>query len=129
MSVEAKDLWQRGVRSLESARLLLSTDPDSCSSRAYYAVFYAVSAFFALKGDTFSKHSAVETALHRELVKTGRWPIELGETYSLLREMRTVGDYGGSAHVSTEEAKTAVDRADRILDAVRKERPDVFTAA
>ncbi|MBI5636621.1 MAG: HEPN domain-containing protein [Nitrospinae bacterium] len=127
MSLEANDLWQRGIKSLESAKLLLPSDPDSSSSCSYYAAFYAVSALFAVKGQTFKKHSSVETALHRELVKTGRWPVELGEMYSLLREMRAVGDYGGGTHISVGEAETAVARAARILEAARKEHPDIFT--
>lgn len=127
MSVEANDLWLRGIKSLESAKLLLHTDPDTSSSCSYYASFHAISALFAVKGQTFKKHSSVETALHRDLVKTGKWPVELGEMYSLLREMRAVGDYGGGTHISVGEAEIAIGRAARILEAVRKEHPAIFT--
>lgn len=59
---------------------------------------------FALEGKTYKEHSGVEAAMHRDLVKAGRWPKTLGADYSGLRELRTTGDYGGGERVSPEEA-------------------------
>ncbi len=84
MSPDASDLWARAIRALKTAALLVDNDPDAAASRAYYAAFYAVSALFALEGRTFTKHTAVEAAVHRDLVKPGRWPIELGRAFSEL---------------------------------------------
>ncbi|MFQ6034407.1 MAG: HEPN domain-containing protein [Sedimentisphaerales bacterium] len=67
--------WQRALRTLVSARQLLSTGPDSAASRAYYAAFHALTALFALRGQTFSKHTAIRTALHRELIRSGQWAV------------------------------------------------------
>ncbi len=50
--------WDRAGRALESARQLVDTDPDSAASRAYYAAFHALTAMFALHGQTFTKHSS-----------------------------------------------------------------------
>jgi uncharacterized protein (UPF0332 family) len=61
-------LWERARRALATARRDLPADPDAAASRAYYAAFYAVSALFAAEGKSFRKHSAVETAVHRDLV-------------------------------------------------------------
>jgi len=119
MSHEALDLWQRALRTLASARLLVASDPDSAASRAYYAAFHAVSALFALGGTTFNKHSAVHSAVHRDLVKKGRWDRSLGEDYSSLLVLRQVGDYGGHAHVDVPDAKRSLEAASRIVEAVR----------
>ncbi len=119
MNAHAADLWMRAVEALVTARHDLPVSPDAAASRAYYAAFDAVSALFALEGRTFTKHSGAEAAVHRDLVKTGRWPEELGKSYSLLVELRETGDYGGGEHVSREDAEDAVERAGRILDAVR----------
>ena len=118
MSTHAADLWRRAVEALATARHDLPVSPDAAASRAYYAALDAVSALLALDGRTFTKHSAVEAAVHRDLVKAGRWAEELGKSYSLLVALRETGDYGGGEHVSREEAEDAVGRAERILDAV-----------
>jgi uncharacterized protein (UPF0332 family) len=101
-------------------------DSDAAASRAYYAAFYAVSALFALEGKTFSKHAAVEAAVHRDLVKGGRWPADLGEDYGSLWDLRITGDYGGAAHVTSSEAMKAVSAAERILRAVQRTCPGTF---
>ena len=76
---------------------------------------------FALEGKTFSKHAAVESAVHRDLVKPGLWPVDRGKDYSLLFKLRSTGDYGGAEHVSDEEA---VEAARRILQIIQDTNPD-----
>jgi uncharacterized protein (UPF0332 family) len=124
MSQETDDLWLRAVRSCKSASKLAAEDPDSAASRAYYAAFYAVSALFALQGKTFTQHRAVEAAVHRDLVHAHVWSVELGAAFSWLVRLRRTGDYGGSMHVSPDEAQEAVDKARSILQAVRTTSPE-----
>jgi uncharacterized protein (UPF0332 family) len=119
----------RALRSLASARLLASTDPDSAVSRAYYAAFNAVTALFLLEGQSFSKHAGVEAAVHRDLVNTGRWPAELGKTYSDLVALRLTADYGGTAFVTVTQANDAAVLAERIVDAVRNTVPQPLPPA
>jgi len=119
LNEEALGLWGRAQRSLAVAESALEEDPDSSASRAYFAAFHAVSALFASQGRDFSKHSALEAAVHRDLVKTGVWDKTLGADFSWLATVRSTGDYGGTAHVSVEDAREAVSRARKILDAVR----------
>jgi uncharacterized protein (UPF0332 family) len=114
----ANEQWLRAVTTLETARRIADDDPDSASSRAFYAAFHAVTALFAAEGKDFRKHSALRVAVHRDLVKTGRWPADLGVAYDFLMEMRETGDYGGLARVTAEDATKAVELAERILDAV-----------
>ena len=79
---------------MHAAELLVNDEPDSAASRAYYAAFHAVSAFFALNGKSFKKHSAVEAAIFRDLVHAGLWDTSLGADYSFLARLRYTGDYG-----------------------------------
>ena len=44
--------------------------------------------------------------------------------FSWLVRLRRTGDYGGSMHVSLDEAQDAVDKARRILRAVRTTGPE-----
>ncbi|MBI2440372.1 MAG: HEPN domain-containing protein [Lentisphaerae bacterium] len=121
----AKDLWQRTKEALQTAEADLAVSFDAAASRAYYAAFYAVSALFALEGREFSKHAAVHVALHRDLVKKGRWPPELGKGYSRLLRLRETGDYGGGRHVQEKEARDAISVAIRIRDAVIQAHPEL----
>lgn len=126
MKEEAKAFWERANLTLDSARSLLENDPDSAASRAYYAAFYAVSGLFALRDQSFSKHSALESAVHRDLVRPGLWPPELGEAFSSLIEVRNTGDYGVLHHATRENAQAAVAAAARILEAVHAAHPEIF---
>jgi len=111
--------WQRAGRTLASARQLIQTDPDSAASRAYYAAFHALTAWFALRGQVFSRHSAIRAALHRELVQTGLLGAEMGRDYDFLMDLREAGDYGGLTQVTADSAKMAVEKAAGFLEAVR----------
>ncbi|MBI4385177.1 MAG: hypothetical protein HY579_14255 [Nitrospinae bacterium] len=74
MMETARVFWERAITALHSANLLIPPDPDGAASRAYYAAFNAVSALLALEGKSLKKRSAVDSAVHRDLVRTGRWP-------------------------------------------------------
>ena len=126
MNAAADDFWHRAVEALEVARHDLDLSPDAAGSRAYYAAFYAVSAHFALKESFFVKHSGVEAAVHRDLVKPGIWETDLGRGYSRLVQLRTRGDYGAGQHVSSEDALEAIQIASKILHKVSKLHPDDF---
>ena len=129
MNVEAHDFWLRAKEALRLARHDIRVSADGAASWAYYAAFYAVSALFAFKGQTFSKHPAVEAAVHRDLVKDEGWSAHLGRAYSRLNELRDVGHYGGTKHVTPVEAEHAIEMADEILRAVADAHPQDFALA
>lgn len=119
--------WDRAVDALRDAHLLLVNGGfDSAASRAYYAAFHGVSALFGIEDRTFTKHAAVEAAVHRDLVKTGRWSTDLGRDFSFCVEMRGLGDYGTDVRVHEQQAKDATASARRILVAVRRGLPVDF---
>jgi len=108
---------QRANRALQTAEMLVSTDAESAVSRAYYAAFHAVTAVFALRGRSFTKHSALRAAVHKDLVKSGEWSVELGKDYDLVMSLRQTSDYAGTARMSEENARQAVESAQRIIAA------------
>jgi len=118
MTKAAADYWERAKEALLAARRLLAMSPDAAASRAYYAAFFAVSAWFVLQDKIHYKHTAVEAAVHRDMVNAGVMPVDFGSDYSTLVRLRVVGDYGVSEHVSPEDAADALERADRILKAI-----------
>jgi len=110
--------WTRAERALCSAGKLAEADPDSAASRAYYAAFHALTAAFALRGQTFSKHSGLRAALHRDLIRQGDLPVEAGKDYDFLMDLRETGDYGGLQAVTPDSARAAVEKASQFLDSV-----------
>lgn len=119
--------WLRAHRALASAHQLAESDPDSAASRTYYAAFHALTALFALRGQTFSRHSALRAAVHRELVQTGQWTRELGRAYDFVLSLRETGDYGGLARVTVEAVRDAIKDCNTILEAVKLACPDLET--
>lgn len=117
--------WQRAVGALGIAEHAVRTDPDSAASRAYYAAFHALTALFALRGQSFIKHTAIRAALHRDLIRSGEWAAKLGQVYDRLMDLRERGDYGGVVRVSREEARTSVDSAAEIIEAVKQSCPEL----
>jgi len=117
--------WQRALRALSSAGQLVQSDPDSAASRAYYAAFHALTALFALRGETYTKHSAIRAALHRELVQAGEVDKKTGRAYDFLMDLRETGDYGGLAQVTPQNARAAVEKAEAFLAAIRQACPEL----
>ena len=86
---------------LAKARECLASAEDEARSgrlsfavnRCYYAAFYAASAALLARGKRFVKHSGVRAAVHRDLVKPGLLPEDLGRIYDRLFHDRQQGDY------------------------------------
>ncbi|MBI5361670.1 MAG: HEPN domain-containing protein [Planctomycetes bacterium] len=113
--------WARALRSLQTAQHDLAVgDPDASASRAYYAVFHAVTAFFLFEGREFTKHEALDAAVHRDLVKPGRVSRDFGASFTRLRSLRMLGDYGGEERVTGSMASESIERARLMFDELRK---------
>src|SRR4030067_1720428 len=87
--------WMRKADdALISARSELSAGRrDSAVKRAYYACFYAASAYLLMLGKKFVKHSGVRGAIHQDLVKSGTLDAKWGKAFDHLFEDRQAGDY------------------------------------
>ncbi len=62
-------------------------------NRLYYSLFYAISALYAAKGKSYTKHSAIRAAFHRDFVKPGIVKKRIGRLYDELFNARQQGDY------------------------------------
>lgn len=111
---------ERADSSLQAARLLFDAKlSDEVASRAYYTAFHAASALLLSKNLSFHSHSGVLRAVSLNFVKTGQLDKHHGRDLNWLAELRQVGDYGESRHVTTEEAQTAILVAESFLAQVR----------
>jgi len=92
---------------------------DFAASRAYYGAFYAATAVLLGAGLEMSKHSGVIASIHQRFVKTGKLSEEQGKDLNWLFELRGVGDYGGTAHVSGQQAEQAIKTAESFLEVIK----------
>jgi uncharacterized protein (UPF0332 family) len=110
---------ERAEESIRAARNLAADGfYDFAASRAYYAAFYAAAAVLLSEGLDLSKHSGVIAFIHQRFVKTGKLDKEQGKVLNWLFEMRNVGDYGVTAHVSKQETEQAIRAAESFLAAI-----------
>src|SRR5919197_2317478 len=102
---EIVELWQRAQEALRATDTLLTAGfPDFAAERAYYAAFYATSALLLAEGKTFRSQRGVVALIHRDYVRPGRLPVDMGRILSTLGDLRSVGDYGGAAPINYAEA-------------------------
>jgi uncharacterized protein (UPF0332 family) len=121
---EVVELWQRAQEALRATQTLLAAGfPDFAAARAYYAAFYAASALLLAEGKTFRSHRGVVALIHRDYVKSGRLPVDMCRILSTLSDLRSMGDYGGAAHIPHAEAHVALIEAQQFLEAVRSLLP------
>lgn len=84
----------RAREALEEADVIFRMGhTNSSMNRLYYAAFYAASAALLARGFSAGKHAGIRALFHREPVKTGVVPMELGRLFDGLFDSRQKGDY------------------------------------
>lgn len=90
----ARFWWEKAQESLRAGRRDLAAGAYAFAiNRAYYALFYAVSALLLEEGHRFKKHGGVRAAFNQHLVKTGRLSRKHGDLYNELFDKRLEADY------------------------------------
>jgi uncharacterized protein (UPF0332 family) len=113
---EIRENLKRAETSINAAKDMVEKEYyDIAASRAYYAAFYAASALLLKENIDTSKHGGVIASIHRLFVKEGKLDKEQGRNLQWLFDLRGVGDYGVSEHVSSGEARKAVKVAEEFL--------------
>ena len=114
---------ERSREAIDEAKILFDGGHiNSYVSRLYYACFYAVSALLLTKNFSTSKHGYLRSLMHREFVKTGLIPKELGGHFDILFDSRLKGDYADFATFKAEDVsgwlegtQQFVDHAERLI--------------
>lgn len=91
----------------ESYRLALN--------RAYYAIFHIATVALALLGQERRRHSAVESAFHEYLIKSGLIEPEYGRFYGEARQWRERADYRFGFIFDEKTAREIVGRAEQLI--------------
>jgi uncharacterized protein len=110
--------WIRKARETLAAadQLVRAESPVSAVNRMYYAAFYAVQAVLIMDEKSFHRHGAVRSALHRDYVRSGRVPPEIGELYDELFDDRMEGDYAPTTSFPVHEMPTLLARTSQLVE-------------
>ena len=110
---------ERAREALSEARLLFQAGHlNTYVNRLYYACFYAVSALLVNRGMSTSKHGHLRSLLHRDFVKTGLIPTELGRHFDRLFSNRQEGDYADFVVFKADEVEPWMTESKAFVDYV-----------
>jgi len=87
-------------------------------SRAYYAMFYSVSAALASVGVARSKHSGVISAFRQHFIKTGLIEPEFGDILGVSFDARQESDYDLIPAIDRELALKRLEDARRFVERI-----------
>ena len=95
---------ERARETIDEARIMFDAGRiNAYVNRLYYACFYAVSALLLTRDFSTSKHGYLRSLMHREFVKTGLMPKDLGIHFDLLFDNRHKGDYEDFVRFNADE--------------------------
>ena len=122
---------ERALESLDEAELMRERGHfNTAVNRAYYTVFYAVTALLETEGLASAKHSGVRALLNQHFIAPGRIPKELGRAYADLFEDRQEGDYAdlirfdeATAAARIAQARAWLEHLSPLIQAWLKEQP------
>jgi len=93
-------------------------DPESCVSRAYYAMFFAAEAALLDEGVDASTHRGVITEFGKRFAQKGPLPGEMGRLLSTTMHKRQVSDDEPEPGISKDEARGVMDDARDFVDRI-----------
>jgi uncharacterized protein (UPF0332 family) len=114
-------MLKKSEEKLESAKILFHNFVyDDCASRAYYAVYHALTAVLYLKDLEFSSHSQTMGAFNKEFIHTALFPKHFTKKIKSLYDYRESGDYDVNSNITKEIASECLNTASEVIDAIHK---------
>lgn len=121
MKTEITQLREKSKRSLEVAHHLhRDNNHDFAVSRAYYALFYTAEAMLLMKGKSFSKHSAVISAIYQFYVAEGLLDKKYHQILDRAFDLRNDADYLIPNVITQESSQQLLAQAEEFLQATEK---------
>ncbi len=119
-AVAVQRFWELAEESLASARREFEHESFVFAfNRIYYAAFYAVNAALMQDGRHFTKHAAVRSSLHKDLIHEGKLPIAQGAFFDRAFENRQQGDYWPFFTFSPDDVKLEIEQCAVFLEVIR----------
>ncbi len=116
-----KGMIAKAKEKLEGATVLLERSIlDDSVSRAYYAVFHAISAVLFTKGLSFSSHSQTIGKFNKEFIHAGIFPKSYSTEIHFLFDKREAGDYDIDSSIDIRIATRCLSSANEIVSSIEQ---------
>lgn len=110
---------QAAKDNLNAANILLNAgEYKSANNRAYYAIFQAINAVHAIRGNSYKRHKDAIANFNKYYIKTGVFSRELGRKISEAEEIRHASDYDDFYMASREETERQVAVAKEFIHVI-----------
>ena len=110
--------FEKSNENIHAATCLLNSNiPSKAASAAYYSVFHSIHALFLQYGLVTTKkrgHRSGIDLFHKNFMRTGVFPSEIGKIVGQLEWLRNTGDYSIEKTVTQDEALRAIADAKRF---------------
>lgn len=117
----AKYKLERASEELDTAKLLFDNERlKAANNRAYYAIYYSLTAVLCLEPIAFKKHKDTIGYFNKNYVHTGIFPEELGRNISKAAKIRHSSDYDEFYVASKEEAEKQIQTAKILIELVNE---------
>ena len=110
---------ERAKEELDTAKLLFDNSKlKAANNRAYYSIYYAITAVLCLEPTAFKKHKDTIAYFNKNYVHTEKFPKEMGREISKAAKIRHVSDYDEFYIASKEEADGQIQTAQKLIELV-----------
>ena len=111
---------ERAQEEVDTARLLLQNGKlKAANNRAYYAIYYALTAVLCLEPIAFKKHKDTIAYFNKNYVHGRKFPNEIGRAIAKAEKVRHASDYDDFYIASKAEAEEQIQTADRLIELVK----------
>ena len=112
---------ERAREEFDTAELLFENERlKAANNRAYYSIYYSLTAVLCLEPIAFKKHKDTIGYFNKNYVHTDRFPREIGRNISKAAKIRHASDYDEFYIASKEEAERQIQTAKELADLVDK---------
>ncbi len=117
MNEQINRFLERAAYALEAADLLLQHEYElALANRAYYAVFYCISALLLSKNVVVKSHEGARGKFHELFIKTRQFEVETSKLVARIAETRQSADYDMDVDITEEQAQQLLNDARRFYD-------------
>lgn len=107
---------ERAKEELENARLLFQNARlKAANNRAYYSIYYALTAVLCLEPVVFKKHKDTIAYFNKNYVHTEKFPKEIGRNIAKAAKVRHASDYDEFYIASKSEAENQIRTAEELI--------------
>lgn len=112
---------ERAREELDTAELLFNNEKlKAANNRAYYSIYYSLTAVLCLEPIAFKKHKDTIGYFNKNYVHTGIFPEDIGRSISKAEKVRHASDFDEFYIASKEEAERQIQAAKNISDLVEE---------